>query len=425
MGIFGIIVSPGGVPAASEFQINEIWQASQWRPLIARRPSGGWVVAWSGDWDGDALFRIVNANGSFGSADVKVNTWDSGAQVDTAPGIAPNGRMLMVFVDFSGAFGVGSGTNLWARLYDPSGAPIQAAPFALLSGADAAGDQREPRVVADGLGRFIVVWEDAAREVGSSWGIYAQVYDNNAALLTPQPIHVNTSTLNAQRNPRVAADAAGNFIVCWEDWSANNADIRAQRFDANFQPIGGEFVVNSDLGGDQRRPSVALHESSGHVVMTWEGPGTSTDVFARLYTTYAAPQSYCTAKVNGLGCTPAIAWSGTPTLSGADDFHVTAGQVLNNRNGLLFLGLAPASAPFYGGTLCVQPPVVRGGVQNAGGSSGFDDCSGQYDMHLSHAWMSAKGLSVGDSAFCQYWTRDPLSPQPIGLTNALSFDVRP
>ncbi len=425
MGIFGMIVAPNGVPAASEFQINQIWQASQWRPLIAQRPAGGWVVAWSGDWDGDPLFRIVNADGTFATGDIDISTWGNGAQVDTAPGIAPNGRMLMVFVDYSGALGVGTGTNLWGRLYDANGVALQAAPFPLLTGAGAAGDQREPRVAGDGLGRFVVVWEDAAAEAGTSWGIYALAYDNDANLLTPQPIHVNTTVLSAQRNPRVACDALGNWIVCWEDWSAGNADIRAQRFNASFQPVGSEFIVNEDLPGDHRRPSVAAHPTSGHVVMTWEGPGVSTDVFARVYRSDPPPQVYCTAKVNGLGCTPAINWSGTPTLSGADDFRVLASNVLNQRNGLLFMGFAPAAAPFYGGALCVQPPVVRAGVQNAGGNSGADDCSGQYDTLLSHAWLVARGLNVGDNAYCQYWTRDPLSPQPIGLTNALSFEVRP
>lgn len=424
MGIFGNIISPSGVPAAAEFQINQIWQASQWRPLIVRRPTGGWIVAWTGDWDGDSLFRIVNTDGSFVTDDIKVNTFDNGAQVDTAPAVTDNGRMLMVFVDFSGAFGVGTGTNLWGRLYAPNGTPLQVAPFPLLSGVDAAGDQREPRVAADGLGRYVVVWEDAARE-GFTWGIYAQVYDNDGTLLTPQPIHINTTVIGAQRSPRVAADALGNFVVCWEDWSTATADVRAQRFDANFQPVGVEFLVNTDLVGDQRRPSLAMHATSGHVVMTWEGPGISTDVFGRIYTTYNAPQTFCTAKVNGLGCTPAITWSGTPSLGGADDFHVGAQNVLNNRNGLLFLGFAPAAAPFYGGTLCVQPPVVRAGVQNAGGSVGVDDCSGGYDAHLTHSWMLSKGLTVGTSAYCQYWTRDPLSPQPVGLTNGLSFDVRP
>lgn len=424
MGIFGRILDANGAPLGAELQINELWQASQWRPLIARRPAGGWVVAWSGDWDGDALFRVVNTDGTFATPDIRVNTFDNGAQVDTAPAVAPDGRMLMVFVDYSGAQGVGTGTNLWARLYAPDATPLQAAPWPLLSGAAAAGDQREPRVAADGFGRYFVVWEDAARE-GQSWGIYALVYDRDGVLLTPTPIHVNTTTPGAQRNPRVAADSIGNFVVCWEDWSSGTSDVRAQRFAPDLQPLGPEFVVNTDLVGDQRRPSVAAHATSGHVVFTYEGPGVSTDVFARLYSTYAAPQTYCTAKVNGLGCTPSIAWSGAPSFSGADDFRIRATQVLNNRNGLLFVGRSPLAAPFYGGTLCVAPPVSRAPVQNAGGNAGVDDCSGIFDTLLSHAWLTAKGFVVGDDLQAQYWSRDPFSPQEIGLTNALAFELTP
>lgn len=130
MGIFGRIFTATGAPQGPEFQLNQIWQASQWRPLIAARPDGKWLVMWSGDWDGDAMFRVVNPDGSFFSPDIRVNTFDNGAQVDTAGAAAPNGRMLLVFVDFSGYGAIGTGTNLWMRLYDASGAPLQ--PYALL-----------------------------------------------------------------------------------------------------------------------------------------------------------------------------------------------------------------------------------------------------------------------------------------------------
>jgi hypothetical protein len=68
---------------------------------------------------------------------------------------------------------------------------------------------------------------------------------------------------------------------------------------------------------------------------------------------------------------------------------------------------------------------VRAPVQNAGGNAGVDDCSGTFDTLLSHAWLAAKGFAAGDDAVAQYWSRDPFSPQAIGLTNALSFEVTP
>jgi hypothetical protein len=179
--------------------------------------------------------------------------------------------------------------------------------------------------------------------------------------------------------------------------------------------------------GDQRSAGLAMTASTGEVVFTWEGPGVSTDVYARIYTTYEAPAIYCTAKVNSLGCSPQIAWSGEPTFSGADDFHVTASLLLNQKSGLCFWGYGGGALPFYGGTLCVQPPVSRTPVQLSGGSTSGQDCSGAFDSFFSHAYLAAKGVAVGDTLYAQYWSRDPgfAPPQSINLTNALSFDVRP
>lgn len=425
MGIFGRIFESSGVPVTPEFQINEFGQASQWRPLIARHPAGGWVVGWSGDWDGDALFRIVNTDGTFRTGDLRVNTFDNGAQVDTAPGVAPDGTMLMVFVDFSGFSGLGSGTNLWSRLYDPNGVPLQAAPVPFNSPGFRAGEQREPRVASDGLGRFIVVWEDSVAD-GTGYGVFGRILDPQGVPLTLEfPLHTNFTS--SQRAPRVAADQFGNFIVAWEDWTGPDADIRAQRFAPDGTKVGTDFVVHANTIGAQRSPGLSMSHSTGHVVFTFEGPGNSTDVFARIFTTYNEPFAYCTAKLNSLGCEPLISWTGSPTLSGADDFHVSASDVLNNKAGLLFWGYAGGAQPFAGGLLCVQPPVIRTPLQNSLGSASTSDCSGSFDTYFSHAYFAAKGVQVGDTLYAQFWSRDPgfAAPQNVSLSNAIEFDVRP
>jgi hypothetical protein len=425
MGIFGRIFLSGGTPAGPEFQINQVWQASQWRPLIARHPAGGWVVAWSGDWDGDAFFRILRSDGTFAGNDVPVNTFGNGAQVDTAPGVASDGTMLMVFVDFSGHAGIGTGTNLWARRFDANGVALDAAEWPLNTPGFRNGDQREPRVAVDGSDRFVVVWEDAINE-GANYGIFGRRFDAGGNPLGPE-FHVNTTVTGSQRNPRVAADALGNFIVCWEDWSAGQCDVRAQRFDQNEQKVGPEFVVHAATAGDQRRPSLAMTPTTGHVVFCFEGPGVSVDVYARIFTTYQPPTTYCSAKVNSLGCSPSIASSGAPSLGGADDFHVLASSLVNNCNGLLFWGRAPMAAPFQGGTLCVQAPRIRRPVQNSGGSAAGLDCTGTFDTFFPHAYMAAQGWLPGDTIYAQSWSRDPgyAAPQNVSLTAGLSFDVLP
>ena len=136
------------------------------------------------------------------------------------------------------------------------------------------------------------------------------------------------------------------------------------------------------------------------------------------------PQSYCTAKLNSQGCLPVIGSSGTPSLT-TNDFHVTATNVLNQKNGLLFWGYARASNPYQGGYLCVKAPLTRTPLQNTGGNAPPDDCSGNLDFHFSASYLASRNVLAGERLFSQYWHRDPASPQPSGLTRGLSFLVEP
>lgn len=139
--------------------------------------------------------------------------------------------------------------------------------------------------------------------------------------------------------------------------------------------------------------------------------------------TEPGPTTYCQAKQTSIGCVPAIGWSGSPSLSGPDDFHVAAGLVLGGQFGTFFWGAAAADTPFAGGTLCVLPPLVRTPVQNAGGTL----CGGALDYHFSQATMAGNGLGPGDQVFGQFWFRDPGFPPPenVGLSDGLQFPILP
>ena len=123
----------------------------------------------------------------------------------------------------------------------------------------------------------------------------------------------------------------------------------------------------------------------------------------------------------------AIAWSGSPNLSGADDFAVSCSDVPNQQFGLLFWGHASQSIPFLGGKLCVVSPLQREAVALSGGNAGGSDCSGQFVQAFGHAGMVERGWIAGSSVFAQYWLRDPLHPDGtgVGLSNALAFVVGP
>jgi hypothetical protein len=139
------------------------------------------------------------------------------------------------------------------------------------------------------------------------------------------------------------------------------------------------------------------------------------------------PASYCIAKTNSLGCTPTIGSTGVPSMSGANNFFVTASSVRNNKTGILLWGGSSASTPFFGGTLCIAAPIVRTPTQASGGTQGPDDCSGGYSFHFTQAYLASQFLSAGSTVYAQYWSRDPgfSPPNNIGLTDALRFTVCP
>jgi hypothetical protein len=176
----------------------------------------------------------------------------------------------------------------------------------------------------------------------------------------------------------------------------------------------------------------------------YHGPATSTpsgkvywdDLSISPGISVAAPEVYCTAKVNSLGCTPSIGFTGTASATAGSGFDVTATNVRNNKNGLLFFGVNGRSAqPFQGGTLCVTAPIRRTAVVSSGGTAlPANDCSGVYSIDMNAFAVSAgppiplAALSVsGTVVDCQYWGRDPGFPAPSNstLTNALEYTVGP
>lgn len=139
---------------------------------------------------------------------------------------------------------------------------------------------------------------------------------------------------------------------------------------------------------------------------------------------------YCIPKTNSLDCAPSVSISGTPSVTDPNPFLVSASMLLNNRNGLLFYGYlgGPTSASFFGGTLCVQPPLRRTPIQSAGGSPPpANDCSGQlmFDFNALVQSGSDPLLVSGAQINAQYWARDPQHPDGTGtsLSDAAEFVI--
>jgi hypothetical protein len=145
---------------------------------------------------------------------------------------------------------------------------------------------------------------------------------------------------------------------------------------------------------------------------------------------------YCTAKVNSLGCTPAISWTGSASATATSGFVVKAAQVRNNKSGLLFYSMAGRTVlTFQGGKLCVKVPIRRTPPVSAGGSAPpVNDCSGVFAIDMNAFARGLLGgtpdpaLSIpGTLADAQWWGRDPGFPAPNNttLSDAVEFAVCP
>ncbi len=137
--------------------------------------------------------------------------------------------------------------------------------------------------------------------------------------------------------------------------------------------------------------------------------------------------AYCTAKVNSLGCTPAISAVGaTASASGSGAFTLRAEQLIGSTNGLAFYSLSGRAAqPFQGGFLCVDAPLRRTPLTTSSPSAP-GVCGGVSTLDFNAVIASGANPAlneVGVLVRAQWWHRDSAAPIPTSLTNALEFSI--
>lgn len=184
-----------------------------------------------------------------------------------------------------------------------------------------------------------------------------------------------------------------------------------------------------DLAGHDLhlRPGSACIDA-GHPASPLDPDGSRADVGPLAFDPAWTPfEIYCTAKINSLGCVPAISAVGTPSYSSTGSFWIHCTQELNQRPGLLFYGFAPKNQPFQGGYLCVQAPVRRTEKLLSGGHPDPEDCSGAYavDFNARIRLGIDPMLTPSREVFAQFWSRDPAASFSTNRSDALRFVIQP
>lgn len=145
-------------------------------------------------------------------------------------------------------------------------------------------NQARGDIAMDSSGNFVITWKSSDQD-GSDDGIFAQRYDNTGVTQGPE-FQVNTYTTNDQREPAIAMDSDGDFVISWQSYQGvDENEIIAQRFNSAGVTQGSEFQVNTYTTSFQSYISIAM-DSNGDFVITWDSyaqDGDETGVFAQRF----------------------------------------------------------------------------------------------------------------------------------------------
>jgi hypothetical protein len=130
-----------------------------------------------------------------------------------------------------------------------------------------------PSVASLNNGGFVITWRNI--DTTANVGVYAQRYDSDDNAVGVE-FKVNTFSLSppttvGQWFPSVSSLNNGGFVIAWESYKVSvGVRIHAQRYAANGNIAGGEFLVSTIAEEAQNKPSVTSLVD-GDFVIVWFG----------------------------------------------------------------------------------------------------------------------------------------------------------
>ena len=167
--------------------------------------------------------------------------------------------------------GAGAAKDIAAQHVLASGIVDPTWPFNGRAICSAVNQQQDPKLVSDGAGGAIIVWEDLRS--GTSFDLYAQHVLASGVVDPVWPVDGRAIAVAAgdQFTPVITTDGAGGAIMAWRD--ARNGvddDVFAQRITAGGNVVFAANGVNLTSGqpGNQNSPSICP-DGFGGAVVAW------------------------------------------------------------------------------------------------------------------------------------------------------------
>jgi len=346
----GEVGAPGTPDAGADdddLLVNYNETTDQDDPAVAVDVEGNYVVVWASqnpgteEDPGNILAQRYNRFGEKLGGEIIVNSYRTGLQIDPDVAMDQYGNFV---VTWSGE-GEDDDEGIWARVFSNSGTPLDEQ-FRVNQERDHT--QEMSTIATDRYGNFVVTWtSEAQEEQGVApnrdlTGVYARRF-TLAGVARGDEFQVNTETINRQENSDIAMTDDGRFVIVWASDGQDGSDwgIYGQRFNANGTKAGGEFRVNTFTDDKQVTPRVAM-DAAGNFVVAWASFSNESvsneyrsgyDIFARRYAASGAARDGSEFRVNE----EHEHWQIAPTVSMADngDFVISWASFSQDRDRLV------------------------------------------------------------------------------------------
>ena len=330
-----------------------------------------------------------------------------------------NGQFVITWV----GFGAG-GPGIWARTFDANGTPT--------TGEIHVNQTAIPNVLPlstvgiNGAGEFVVAWEGVT--ILPNQGIFARQFDSKGQPLGSQ-FPVANGGSNDLRDPQIASDRAGNFLVTW---TAQNGDgdadaIKARAYDRFGTPTSSEFVVNEVTTGSQYGARVAMNDSSRFVV-AWSTPdGSDYGVVARR----SGVDASASIGVDSFASFDAPSVAGNGVLEPGETVDVATAWVNDTAGDLALSGTATDFSGPTGATYTLDDAAADYGTIAAGATGSCSTMATTWIVNVGQdgtnfvdqvSGNSTSTINVGDT-IQWVWSGDGCHSSTSGPCRPCSGDV--
>ncbi len=284
----------GAAPAPFRPQAAEV--PAQYDAAVASNAAGALVVAWS-TTDGltrnsDVWAQRYDATAKPVGPVIPVSVDASGVRMlDTLPRVAmgADGAFTVTWLHVVPPGQPNpTGYQIWARRFAASGSPA-GAPVALGTGLV---EGVRPAACVDTSGKTIVVWatdDEISPFEPSRVGVSMRRLSAKGAPLGAAAVVALPRATSS--HPAVSCGLASTFVVTWDTDQAPGAvpgNVVAQRYSAGATRVGPVFLASGPAGARQREPAIA-HDAAGNFVIVWQNVGaTSAGLYGQRYSAAGA-----------------------------------------------------------------------------------------------------------------------------------------